>query len=90
MVMSISLPKLSSIGFPVIEPRILLRALDEGSAIGPLALAFDEQVKMIGHEAVRKYGQAFLVRGARNLPEYKFDRCGGSEHRRALMSAECQ
>jgi hypothetical protein len=45
---------------------------------------------MIGHEAVRKYGQAFFVRGARNLRKYKFDRCDGREHGRAPMSAECQ
>jgi len=69
----ISLPEFGSKGLRIIEAGILLRPRDELLAVRRIGLSFDQQVKVIGHEAVRNYRERVLVGSARNLLKNKID-----------------
>ena len=84
----VPLPQSSAVSGFVVKPRVLLGARDEHPTIGVLSLAFDEQVNMIGHEAVRNNFDAPLDSGASDLRTNKIDSIGFDEQAIAVVPAK--
>src|SRR5437899_2981812 len=63
----ISLPQPIAEGLRVIKPRVLFRACDESQAVRRLSFSFNEEMQVIGHEAVRNDQKALFVGGSQNL-----------------------
>ena len=68
----------------------LFRDLNEPLEVSVVAAAFDNEVKVIGHEAVRKDCEVFFSRSLHDSRSRGLDKLRSCEVRRAVRRAECQ
>ena len=74
----------------VMESRELLGTGDEAEAFGGVSAAFDQQVHVIRHKAVRKDYEFFLRRRSIKLQQNEIDRRSAREHVAPRSRAEGQ
>ena len=87
---SVPLPQLHTERSLVVEPGVLLRVLDESETVRIFGDAFNEQVDVIRHEAVRKNRKALLDGSASKLRAYQINAIESLEGAMALECAERQ
>jgi hypothetical protein len=73
-----------------VKARVLFRARDEPLAVGCIGTAYDKQMHMIWHEAVRHNFKLILIRGSQNLRKNLIDGYGTDKQLPTRMCAECQ
>ena len=64
--------------------------MDKGRHIGALGAPFDQQMNMVGHQAVRNHCDVEQQRGLRNLLEHHLDHVVLNETGTAIGSAKRQ
>ena len=84
------LPETTSRPLRVVKACLLLPCLYKTTEIRGCGLAFNQQVQMVGHEAVREDTKVVGDRGAPNLPQNPQEQSSISKRAAAFMSANCQ
>jgi hypothetical protein len=69
---------------------MLFRQRDEPKTVGRVRHAFDQQVDVVGHEAVRNYRELLDRCSALDLPKYKINNIRTDEYTPPFVSAERQ
>jgi hypothetical protein len=90
MLVSVSLPQTMTERRLVVKPGVLLRPGNELPAVRVIGLAFDQQVQMVRHEAVRNNCEPKRSRCSLDLRTHEVH--GGRRYEQAipLVRAECE